>query len=149
MVHFNCIVNYISLLTFMTTNTIQISYYRFITSPANSNSNINIFLSTTNTTTTIISHSDYWQPPNWSPALFCPVPLPSVLHIADRRACKCIHMKKKTNSYDLVLTYFPHIILHKLLLMLCLSEPRAGLQPQSPAHASSTLCPQSSLLLSI
>lgn len=105
MVHFNCILNYISLLTFMTTNTIQISYYRFITSPANSNSNINIFFSTTNTTTTIISHPDIGTLLIGLLLSSALVPLQSVLHIADRSACKCIHVKEKTNSYDLVLTY--------------------------------------------
>lgn len=117
MVHFNCIVNYISLLTFMTTNTIQISYYRFITSPANSNSKISFFLPLTPplplSLTQTIGIASYGL--LLSSALAC---LPSVLHIADWSVCKCIHMKRKTNSYDLVLTYFPHIILHKLLLTL-------------------------------
>lgn len=106
MVHFNYIINYISLLTFMTTNTIQISYYWFITSPTNSNSNINIFFSTTNTTTTIISHSDYWQPPNWSPAFFFPGPSPICLPHC-RQECLQIHTDEEK---DKLLWFGPYLL---------------------------------------
>ena len=53
------------------------------------------------------------------------------------------------DPYDLALACFWALVLHKLLLMLYLSELHTSLPPQRPAHVSRTIFPESSPLPSL